>query len=63
MTQAEVFALANRAFDLMTLAERKLALEAMANVKYPSIPDRFMHGVHFVIKSKRVGGRITRDEC
>lgn len=46
------FVVANRAFELFTLAEREQALERFAELRYPSIVDRFFEAVHSVIKSK-----------
>ncbi len=45
----EAFALANRAFNQFTLAEREQALAMFANLRYPSIADRFIDAVHSVI--------------
>lgn len=50
MTDDEMFALANRAFDLMTLAERKEALRHFASLRYPSIADRLIEAADYVIK-------------
>ena len=45
----DIFTMANRAFDLFTLAERRDALETFALLRYPSIEDRFVEAVHRVI--------------
>ena len=49
MSDEEQFELANKAFTLFTLAERKLALEHFGALSYPSISDRFIEAVHRVI--------------
>ena len=46
------FGIANRAFELFSLPERRLALEKFATLKYPSIEDRFCGAVHFVIQGQ-----------
>lgn len=48
--KAEEFALAMRAFDVMTLAERLAVLTTMAGLRYPSIEDRFFEAVHRAVK-------------
>lgn len=52
MTDGESFALASRAFDLFTLAEREKALTVFSSLRYPSIADRFIESVHRVIVEK-----------
>lgn len=47
--EQEDFAMANRAFDHFTLAERRAALERFATLRYPSIDDRFFEAVYQVI--------------
>jgi hypothetical protein len=49
---AEDFALANKAFDLMTLQERRFVLEQFSRLRYPSIADRFFEAVHSVIRER-----------
>jgi hypothetical protein len=46
---SEQWAQANRAFELFTLEERLRALERFAELRYPSIADRFFEAVHSVI--------------
>lgn len=48
----EDFAIANRAFDLFTLAERFRALHVFAGLKYQSPSDRFVEAVYRVITTK-----------
>ena len=48
----EEFALANRAFDLFTLAERERTLEEFVKLRYPLLIDRFFEAVHRVIRAK-----------
>ncbi len=48
------FETACRAWDLMTLAERKRVLEHFATFRYPSITDRFFDAVSRVIAEKEV---------
>lgn len=43
------FAIANRAFDLFTLDERRAALKVFASLQYESVEDRLMEAVHRVI--------------
>jgi hypothetical protein len=43
------FVIANRAFELMNLAERERVLGHFARLRFPSIIDRFVESVHFVI--------------
>ncbi len=43
------FETANRAFDLMTLPERKRVLVKFSDLRYPLITDRFFEAVHAVI--------------
>lgn len=57
MDTIEDFELANKAFDLFTLAERRRALDEFARLRYPSIVDRFFEAVHRVIKEKSGGRR------
>lgn len=52
MDRPKDFALANRAFDLFTLAEREAALKVFAHLHYASIGDRFFEAVHRVICEK-----------
>jgi len=67
MGQRADFEQANRAFELFTLAERELALEEFARLRYPSIIDRFFEAVYSVIRDKQqsedavdpVDGRVT----
>lgn len=47
------FAIAVRAFELMTLSEKRLALEGMASLRYPSVTDRFFQGVYQVVMSQQ----------
>lgn len=49
MSDDELFTIANGAFDLFSIPERRLALEEFARLRYPSITDRFMEAVHNVI--------------
>lgn len=46
------FEMANKAFNLFTLAEREQALKEFAGLRYPSIRDRFFEAVHRVIVGK-----------
>ncbi len=43
------FELANNAFNLFTLAERRAALVEFANLKYSLVDARFFEAVHRVI--------------
>lgn len=43
------FALANRAFEMFTLDERRAALKVFASLQYESVEDRLMEAVHRVI--------------
>lgn len=52
------FDLANRAYALFTLAEKRRALEIMATLRFPSVADRFFEGVVRVIKQN--ANRPTR---
>jgi hypothetical protein len=52
MSDRDMFVLANRAFDLFTLAEREHALREFGTLSYPSIADRFIEAVHRVIVAK-----------
>ena len=54
---AQDFQLANRAFELMTLAEREAVLKEFARLRYPSIAARFFEAVYVVIGSGSVVGR------
>jgi DNA-binding IclR family transcriptional regulator len=54
----ELFVLANRAFDMFSLAERQHALREFARLKYPRIEDRFSEAVHVVIRE--ADGRSAR---
>jgi hypothetical protein len=60
MTRDDGFALANRAFELFTLAERERALERFASLRYASINDRFFDAVHFVIESRHAHDEVAR---
>lgn len=53
------FRQAIRAFDLFTLAERRMALERFARLRYPSIEDRFFEAVYFVIKTAHEDARAV----
>ena len=53
MGRREDFELANRAFEMFTLAEREIALERFAVLRYPSIIDRFFEAVHQVIRESK----------
>jgi hypothetical protein len=57
----EEFVLANRAFEHFTLAERRLALEKFARLRYPSIADRFFEAVHQVILEQRTASVAEPD--
>lgn len=50
------FQLANEAFELMTLSERREALEAFARLRYASIEERFFEAV-YLVTLKSVGDR------
>ncbi len=50
---AREFELANKAFDIFTLAERKAALAAFAKLHYASVEEKFFDAVHQVIDSHR----------
>jgi len=50
MKQYDDFAISIRAFGLFTLAEQRKALERFAQLRYPSITDRFFEAVHQVIR-------------
>ncbi len=43
------FALAVKAFERMTLDEKRVALEHMATLQFRSVTDRFFEGVHHVV--------------
>lgn len=57
--QSEDFEIANRAFDLFTVAERERALERFAGLKYASLKDRWFDAIHFVIQ-QQVASRIAK---
>ena len=52
MSRRDDFELAAKAFGLFTLAEKQIALERFAQLRYPSIIDRFYEAVHEVIRNK-----------
>jgi len=52
MTGQYDFALANRAFELMSLPERLKVLTRFAELKFPEIEDRFFEAVEYAIPSK-----------
>jgi hypothetical protein len=49
LSDLDAFEMACRAFALFTDAERLRALERFAGLRYPSIRERFIDAVHFVI--------------
>jgi hypothetical protein len=49
MTGDSEFEIANRAFEMFTLAERLVALDRFSKLRYRSIADRFFEAVHSVI--------------
>ena len=55
------WALANRAFELMTLDEREHVLTVFADLRFPSVRDRFFESVHQAIDKREMlvaGGRL-----
>lgn len=52
---AEEFELANKAFDMFTLAEREAALHEFASLRYPSINARFHEAVYRVVRKIQGG--------
>lgn len=60
MATSDESVMAWRAFDLFTQAERRRALEHFAQLKYPSIDDRWFEAVYRVIhESDERGGRAV----
>jgi hypothetical protein len=57
MSAEDDFREANEAFNLFTLDERKQALERFAELRYPSIADRFFEAVYQVITRARKAAR------
>ena len=51
MNKLEDFALANRAYELMSLQERAIVLTIFASLKYPAVIDRFYEAVYRVVRS------------
>lgn len=49
---ADHFQIANRAFDVFTLDERREALEVFAGLEYARIEDRLMEAVYRVIRRR-----------
>lgn len=54
----EDFNTANKAFELMTLAEREMVLEVFSRLRYPYVVDRFTEAVYVVIS--RTGQMIAQ---
>ncbi len=55
----EDFQIATRAFDLMTLTEKRLVLSEFALLRYSSVEDRFFEAVHRVVTEKNGRARRT----
>ena len=53
LTEGESFVVASRAYDLMTLDERKTVLEHFARLRQPSVVDRFFFAVLRVVREKQ----------
>lgn len=47
------FELANRAYALFTLDEKRQAIEIMATLRYPHATDRFFEAINRVIAAQR----------
>lgn len=47
-----LFELANVAFDLFSLGERRAALRHFASLRYARLEDAFIEAVHRVVRSK-----------
>ena len=51
--EIETFTLANRAFGRFTLAECEQALRRFTELEYPSLADRWLEAVEYVIREAR----------